>query len=100
MDGKSKSDGLEILGDQKVAPVARGFRVQSVYPRKLQHLLIVCQFVSLSVRHTLIHSPYVRTEYYSSAGSTLGRSQALGTCYRDFRGQDETTAFKNEPPHL
>ena len=22
--GKSKSDGLEILGDQKVAPVARG----------------------------------------------------------------------------
>jgi len=45
------------------------FRWRSVYPRKLQHLLIVCQFVS----HTLIHSPYVRTQYYSSAGSTLGR---------------------------
>ena len=25
--GKSRSDGLEILGDQKVARVARGFRV-------------------------------------------------------------------------
>ena len=52
----------------------------SVYPRKLQHLLIVCLSVCQFVSHTLIHSPYVRTQYYSSAGSTLGRYK-VGTYF-------------------
>jgi len=35
--GKSRSDGLEIRGDQKVARVARGFRVPvKIFSKKCQ----------------------------------------------------------------
>jgi len=58
--GKSRSDGLEILGDQKVAPVARGFRVQvKIFSKKYQKttdLLIITQLLSrtLSNRSTTV----------------------------------------------
>jgi len=58
--GKSRSDGLEILGDQKVAPVARGFRVQvKIFSKKCQKTSRLTNYNSTTIKDSF------KPEYYS-----------------------------------
>jgi len=58
--GKSRSDGLEILGDQKVAPVARGFRVPvKIFSKKCQKTSQLTNYNSTNIKDSF------KPEYYS-----------------------------------